>query len=152
MRLGRLGTRPPRSCWPQVDALPPGVDEPDIAVDEAAEPAPTSLPPVHAARTRRLVHRPAVLVGSTRWPASPGRYLVRRGIDDGVAGRRPGLAVAAVGLFLLVVVAITGWSTSVDDRRPADRRGLLFGLRVRVFAHLQRLWLDYYDREMAAGS
>src|SRR4029077_13269304 len=26
---------------------------------------------------------------------------------------------------------------------------MLFGLRIRIFAHLQRLSLDYYDRELA---
>ena len=31
--------------------------------------------------------------------------------------------------------------------RTAER--VLYGLRIRIFAHLQRLSLDYYDRELA---
>jgi ATP-binding cassette subfamily B protein len=56
--------------------------------------------------------------------------------------------MTAAGLFLLSVLAI-GWllysSTIVSSQVGQD---LLLGLRIRVFAHLQRLSLDYYDREM----
>ena len=39
------------------------------------------------------------------------------------------------------------WYYTRYTGRTAER--LLFALRIRIFAHLQRLGLDYYDREMA---
>src|SRR5205807_7347752 len=39
------------------------------------------------------------------------------------------------------------WAYTRYTGRTAER--LLFGLRVRIFAHLQRLDLGYYDSEMA---
>ena len=56
--------------------------------------------------------------------------------------------MAASGLFLISAVLITVLtyvSTVVSSRLGQE---LLLGLRIRVFAHLQRLGLDYYDREM----
>ena len=38
------------------------------------------------------------------------------------------------------------WAYTLVTGRTAER--LLFALRIRIFAHLQRLSLDYYDREM----
>ena len=48
---------------------------------------------------------------------------------------------SALGDFVL-----TRWYTLVTGR-TAER--LLYALRIRVFAHLQRLSLDFYDRELA---
>jgi len=39
------------------------------------------------------------------------------------------------------------WASTRQTGRTAER--LLLALRVRIFAHLQRLSVDYYDREMA---
>ncbi|HEX9969315.1 MAG TPA: ABC transporter ATP-binding protein, partial [Acidimicrobiales bacterium] len=39
------------------------------------------------------------------------------------------------------------WAVTLQTGRTVER--LLFALRVRIFAHLQRLSLDFYDREMA---
>ncbi|WP_367649939.1 ABC transporter ATP-binding protein [Gordonia sp. X0973] len=52
-------------------------------------------------------------------------------------------------LGLLLVVA--GWAVAVGTLAFSTRAGerVLFGLRVRSFAHLQRLGLDYYERELS---
>ena len=39
------------------------------------------------------------------------------------------------------------WTYTRQTGRTAER--LLYALRIRIFAHLQRLSVDYYDREMA---
>jgi ATP-binding cassette subfamily B protein len=56
---------------------------------------------------------------------------------------------AAVVIYLRVTLVDWGvmWSYTRYTGRTAER--LLFALRIRIFAHLQRLSLDYYDTEMA---
>src|SRR5690606_17745808 len=57
--------------------------------------------------------------------------------------------VAQAALLALVVVA-GSWTVGVGQIRVSGRTGerVLYTLRIKVFAHLQRLGLDYYEREM----
>jgi ATP-binding cassette subfamily B protein len=75
--------------------------------------------------------------------------LVRLGIDGGVVGGAESSLWQAVVLGVGLVVA--GWLTTASSTIFAARLGerLLYLLRVRSYAHLQRLGLDYYEREMA---
>ncbi|MGW4635810.1 ABC transporter ATP-binding protein [Nocardia sp. NPDC004415] len=75
-------------------------------------------------------------------------FLVRYGIDHGVlAGARDVVLGAAA---LAIVVVVIDWAISVAQVRVTGRAGerLLYGLRVKTFAHLQRLGLQYYEREL----
>ena len=78
------------------------------------------------------------------WPA-----LVRAGIDSGVVEGSEAALWLATGTFLAVAVAdwVVVRSQQIVTGRVAER--LLLQLRVRLFAHLQRLGLDFYEREMA---
>jgi len=83
------------------------------------------------------------LLGITELALLVGPYLVKVAIDDGII---PGnfnvlLWVGAVYLLSLVVVA----AVSTVRMRYTGRLGqlLMYQLRVRVFAHLQRLSLDF---------
>ncbi len=75
--------------------------------------------------------------------------IVRYAIDHGVApgDYGPLWAATAVGTTL----ALIGWLVvailTVITARAGER--VLFGLRVRSYAHLQRLGLDYYERELS---
>ncbi len=77
-----------------------------------------------------------------------GPFLIHSGIDQGVAvADERALWIASV-LFLLAALGdlfVTRAYTVVTGR-TAER--LLYALRIRIFAHLQRLSLDYYDREL----
>ncbi|MFE3279624.1 ABC transporter ATP-binding protein [Nocardia sp. NPDC059239] len=76
-------------------------------------------------------------------------FLVRYGIDHGVlAGAREVLLLAAASALVVVVV---DWAITVAQVRVTGRAGerLLYGLRVKVFAQLQRLGLQFYERELA---
>jgi ABC-type multidrug transport system fused ATPase/permease subunit len=78
-----------------------------------------------------------------------GPLLIRAGIDDGVVGKS--IDALAVTCAIFLGVQIVSWVNSIamtyQTSRTAER--ILFSLRVRTFAHLQRLSLDYYDQEMA---
>ncbi|MEU6476555.1 ABC transporter ATP-binding protein [Streptomyces sp. NPDC047017] len=73
--------------------------------------------------------------------------FVRHGLDDGVTARdgsaltRCAVLAAAAVLVAFAALAVHGNLT----RRAGER--VLYGLRVRSFAHLQRLGLDFYERE-----
>ncbi|MFJ5991036.1 ABC transporter ATP-binding protein [Lentzea sp. NPDC092896] len=75
--------------------------------------------------------------------------LVRLGIDGGVVGGAESSLWQAV--VLGVGLVLVGWLTTASSTIFAARLGerLLYLLRVRSYAHLQRLGLDYYEREMA---
>ncbi|MEU9861046.1 ABC transporter ATP-binding protein [Streptomyces sp. NPDC047971] len=74
--------------------------------------------------------------------------LVRHGVDGGVARGAGGALSAAAAAAGVVVVA--NWAVGVLQVRTTGRTGerLLYTLRVKTFAQLQRLGLDYYEREL----
>ncbi|MFB7307582.1 ABC transporter ATP-binding protein [Streptomyces sp. NPDC056192] len=74
--------------------------------------------------------------------------LVRQGVDHGVAHHAGGVLLAAAAAAALVVA--TNWLIGVAQVRTTGRTGerLLYTLRVKTFAQLQRLGLDYYEREL----
>ncbi|MFJ6609433.1 ABC transporter ATP-binding protein [Streptomyces sp. NPDC091289] len=74
--------------------------------------------------------------------------LVRHGVDHGVARQAGGVLLAAAAVAGLVVAA--NWLIGVAQVRTTGRTGerLLYTLRVKTFAQLQRLGLDYYEREL----
>ncbi len=75
--------------------------------------------------------------------------LVRYAIDTGIGHDNSGaLATAAiVGLALVAAGWVVGAAATVFTARTGER--VLYGLRVRSYAHLQRLGLDYYERELS---
>jgi ATP-binding cassette, subfamily B, bacterial len=76
-------------------------------------------------------------------------YLIQLGIDRGVL--RDSLHALAVVCLILAAVQVVIWANSrvmiYYTQRTAER--MLFGLRLRTFAHLQRLSLNYYEEHMA---
>ncbi|GAA4951537.1 ABC transporter ATP-binding protein [Actinoplanes utahensis] len=78
-----------------------------------------------------------------------GPYLVQVGIDSGIVARDVRwLVLAAVAFF--VSVLLTAAASAVRIRQSGRLAAYATrDLRVRVFAHLQRLSLDHYTREKA---
>ncbi|MGI8677584.1 MAG: ABC transporter ATP-binding protein [Jatrophihabitans sp.] len=78
-----------------------------------------------------------------------GPYLVKTGVDNGVVAQSRSVLFGAAIAFLVVTVLNLGvqiGSTFVTGR-TAER--IMLSLRIRVWAQLQRLSLDYYERELA---
>ncbi|MGW7359044.1 ABC transporter ATP-binding protein [Streptomyces sp. NPDC054802] len=139
----------------QVEALPPATDTPDI--DEAAA---TSREPAGAAagesgRLRGVLRGfglPLLLsLALVAVDAGMGLLLpvlIRHGIDEGVEQTALGAVWAASALALVTVVV--QWAGQIGAMRMTGRTGerVLYSLRLKIFAQLQRLGLDYYEREL----
>jgi ATP-binding cassette subfamily B protein len=144
--LGSVGPTP--ELLAAVAALPPATAQPDIGGTDPTAPDP-------AFRLSRLL-RPmlgwlsltAILVGldavaTVAFPALGGLAA------DDITRHTPHVLVIAVAVGLGVVAA--DWLIIAAQTVVAARAGetLLYLVRVRSFAHLQRLGMDYFEREMA---
>jgi ATP-binding cassette, subfamily B, bacterial len=78
-----------------------------------------------------------------------GPVLVKDGIDNGVAVGSQSALFLASAIFALVTLAdlVDEVGETFVTGRTAQR--VMLSLRVRIWAQLQRLGLDYYEREMA---
>ncbi|AZI59389.1 ABC transporter ATP-binding protein [Nakamurella antarctica] len=143
--LGGLPATP--ELLAQVDALPPALDSPppvDVVDESAARFRLGSA--LRGVRPLLLVAIALVVLDALAGLALP--ILIRTGVDNGVAGgvlsviwwaSLAALAVTVADLFIQRLQAIA-----------AGRAGesVLYQLRMRSFTHLQRLGLDYYERQM----
>ncbi|MEV7902270.1 ABC transporter ATP-binding protein [Streptomyces anulatus] len=132
----------------QVEALPPATDTPEV--DEAA-----AVRPEESYGLRRLLRGfGAVLLislGLVAVDAGMGLLLpvlIRHGIDEGVSQLSTGAVWAASAIALAVV--LVQWVAQTGEIRMTGRTGerILYSLRLKIFAQLQRLGLDYYEREL----
>ncbi|WP_234371632.1 MULTISPECIES: ABC transporter ATP-binding protein [unclassified Streptomyces] len=132
----------------QVAALPPATDTPDIDEDRA-------LRPERSYGLRRLLHgfgRPLgfalalVAVDAVAGLLLP--VMIRQGIDEGV--RRGALIGVWTAAALALFVVLAQWAAQIGGNRMTGRTGerVLYSLRLKIFAQLQRLGLDYYEREL----
>ena len=89
-----------------------------------------------------------VLVVLDALAALAGPLLVKTGSTTGSAGSQ-GVLFAASGIFLVVTLAdlVDEIGETFVTGRAAQR--IMLSLRIRIWAQLQRLSLDYYEREMA---
>jgi ATP-binding cassette subfamily B protein len=98
---------------------------------------------------RKLLTAATVLVVIEALTIQAGPLLASIGIDDGIKKGNWSviLACAAAALVAVVISAVSsGLRVGVTGRIAAR---VMFELRVRVFAHLQRLSLDYFTDEKA---
>ncbi|MGW5363083.1 ABC transporter ATP-binding protein [Actinopolymorpha pittospori] len=78
-----------------------------------------------------------------------GPLLVQNGLEHALGNKSLGLLLLTCAIFGAVALIDWGdvWATTFVTSRTTER--ILYGLRVRMFAHLQRLGMDYYDRTHA---
>ncbi|MFF8730371.1 ABC transporter ATP-binding protein [Streptomyces sp. NPDC015171] len=132
----------------QVEALPPATDTP--AVDETR-----ATLPEDSYGLRRLLRGfggplllSLLLVAADAGSGLLLPVLIRHGIDSGVSRLAVGAVWAASLLALLTV--LVQWAAQIGETRMTGRTGerVLYALRLKIFAQLQRLGLDYYEREL----
>nr|WP_156050470.1 ABC transporter ATP-binding protein [Allokutzneria albata] len=147
---GALGAMPPTpELLAQVEALPPAKDSPKLGDTDARAPDPG----FRLRRLLRVVRWPLVLatvgvaVDALSSIALPTlfRYGIDHGVSAGAAG--PLWTATVIGVAVVALAAVVLAAQTVITARTGET--VLYLLRVRSFAHLQRLGLDYYERELA---
>jgi len=133
----------------QVAALPPARDVPDVDIAQARA--------ADRHFTLRRLLRPltfalvigVVLGGLDALAGLALPALVRNGIDHGVQTKVFHAILAAALIGLAIVLA--NWLVNIAQTMVVGRNGerLLYILRVKLFAQLQRLGLDFYERELS---
>ncbi|MFB7473918.1 ABC transporter ATP-binding protein [Kitasatospora sp. NPDC056184] len=133
----------------KVTALPPATDSPEIPRAEAER----GDPDFSLRRLLRPFRAPlALALLLVALDAGAGLVLpilIRHGIDDGVSkGVMTGVAVASLAALAVVLL---DWLVQSAENRVSGRTGerVLYSLRLKIFAHLNRLGLDYYERELS---
>jgi ATP-binding cassette subfamily B protein len=78
-----------------------------------------------------------------------GPILVKTGIDNGVSVGSEAVLFTASAIYLVITLAdlVDEIGETFVTGRVAQR--IMMSLRIRIWAQLQRLSLDYYEREMA---
>ena len=147
---GALTSLPPSpELLAQVDALPPANDQPDVDLAGARAgdrhfTLRRLLRPLTVALIIGLVLDGLDALAGLALPA-----LIRNGIDHGVETKvfHAILLVSLIGLAIVLADWLVNWAETMVVGRNGER--LLFTLRVKLFAQLQRLGLDFYEREMS---
>jgi ATP-binding cassette subfamily B protein len=147
---GMFASLPPSpELLAQVGTLPPAEDTPDMDLAQARAgdrrfTLRRLLRPLTAALIIGLVLDGLDAVAGLALPA-----LVRNGIDQGVQ-TKVFHAIVVVSLVGLAIV-LADWLVNITETMVVGRTGerLLYTLRVKLFAQLQRLGLDFYERELS---
>ncbi|MFC9786196.1 ABC transporter ATP-binding protein [Rhodococcus sp. NPDC127528] len=132
-----------------VDALPPATEQPAMDDAELVRPDPgfrlaTLLRPVRWILTAVVACLALDSLAGVLFPS-----IVRFALDRGVAPDQPSMLwwATAAGTLLVAADWLVVAVMTVITARAGER--VLYGLRVRSYAHLQRLGLDYYERELS---
>ncbi|ONH30386.1 ABC transporter ATP-binding protein [Pseudofrankia asymbiotica] len=145
----RLNLAPTPELLARVAALPPVRDEADVDLAVESRPEPRFSLPGLLRRFRRPLSVGLLLVVIDAAVGLAGPTLVKTGIDRGVTDGTT--AVVWVASLVFLALTLVDWLNQVAETfvtgRVAER--IMLSLRIRIFAQLQRLSLDYYEREMS---
>ncbi|MFE3193393.1 ABC transporter ATP-binding protein [Nocardia sp. NPDC059240] len=129
--------------------LPAATEKPGLDAAELREPDP-GFKLTHALRlVKWLVAGTMLLLALDALVGVGFPSIVRYAVDSGV-GKHHGSALVQATVIGIGLVAL-GWLVAATSLLWSNRAGerVLFGLRVRSYAHLQRLGLDFYERELS---
>jgi ATP-binding cassette subfamily B protein len=148
MRAG-LSAPPTPELLAAIEALPPVVDEPEARL--AAESSELHQPFRFTAFLRPFL--PQLTVGVILVVLDAAAGLVGPSFTgtavNSVLGRHEEVVLFTLsGLFFAVTMLDWAdmWAETFWTGRTSER--MLYSMRVRIFAHLQRLGMDFYDHEM----
>jgi ATP-binding cassette, subfamily B, bacterial len=147
---GMIGSVPPSpDLLARVEALPPIKDEPKVGLAQARAGDPgftlrKLLKPIALALVAGLVLNGLDAAANLALPA-----LVRGGINQGIQARM--FHVVVLMALIGFAIVLGDWLVNIASTMVVGRNGerLLYTLRVKIFAQLQRLGLDFYEREMS---
>ncbi len=133
----------------KLEATEPAHGDPDTVFDPVGDSG------GRISLSRLLIRRPGLLLTASiavlaeTLLLQAGPYLVQVGIDHGIAEGDLRVLIVATACFVAAVL-LTGVATAVRMRQSdLLAASATRDLRIRIFAHLQRMSLDYYTREKA---
>ncbi|HEX3787323.1 MAG TPA: ABC transporter ATP-binding protein [Pseudonocardiaceae bacterium] len=147
--FGAMGAVPPTpELLTAVAALPPAKDTPELPGIDLRAPDPRFRLAALLRPVRWILLAALGLLAVDALAGIVLPILVRTGVDSGVSKHLTSVVIAMAVISLVVVVA--DWVVLRVQQVLTARSGetVLFLLRVRSYAHLQRLGLDYYEREL----
>lgn len=144
---GRMEVTP--ELLAKVDALPTADYATGVDIAEQQQPDPQFALGRFLPRFRTGLFVGLALVSLDAVATLLGPVFIRLGIDHGVRAER--LSVLWLVCLAYLAVTLVDWVIMWLQQRVLGRTAerMLFALRVKVFSHLQRLGVDYYEREMA---
>ena len=151
--MGRNGMIAAMPATPEllakVAALPPANDKPDLDKSEITKAdygfsLKRLLRPFLVVLVFGLLLEAADALASLAIPA-----LIRTGVDQGIQGAAYHViaTMSVIGFGLVIADWIVESIQTMVTGRMGER--LLYTLRLKTFGHLQRLGLDFYEKEMA---
>jgi ATP-binding cassette subfamily B protein len=145
----RLNLAPTPELVARVAALRPVRDFPTVDLDAESrrDPRFNLVRLLNEFRRPLLVGLLLVILDAIATLAGP--ILVKTGIDSGVAAGSLAVLFRVTAIFFAVVLVdmVIEIGETFVTGRAAER--IMLSLRLRIWAQLQRLSLDYYEREMA---
>jgi ATP-binding cassette subfamily B protein len=145
----RLNLAPTPELLKRVAALPPIKDVPtvDLNVESRPDPGFTLWRLLNEFRRPLIIGLVLVILDALASIAGP--VLIKTGIDSGVSAGSKAVLFTASAIYLVITLAdlIDEVGETFVTGRAAQR--IMLSLRIRIWAQLQRLSLDYYEREMA---
>ena len=132
-----------------VAALPPAVDVPALRGEDPTAPDPGFRLARLLRPVRGLLALTVLFVALDALTTLAFPTVARYAVDAGITAAAPSALRTAVllGLAIVAVSWVVVAAQTVVTARLGE--GLLYLLRVRSYAHLQRLGLDYYERELS---
>ena len=137
----------------RISSLPAPRDHPAVSAEVAVASAVSDSDQFSLRRFVRPEMIPLLLglglVGVDTALLLAGPLFVRHGLDAGVAKRDVGALRAAALAYLVVALADLVVSRAQTILVGVAGERVLYRLRLRVFGQMQRLSLDYYEKEMS---
>jgi ATP-binding cassette subfamily B protein len=145
----RLNLAPTPELLARVAALRPVRDFPSVDLEAETRRVRHFSLRTLLSEYRRPLGLGLLLVALDALASLAGPILVKEGIDNGVATGSKAVVLVASAIYLVITLAdlIDEIGSTFVTGRTAQR--VMMSLRIRIWAHLQRLSLDYYEREMA---
>ncbi len=145
----RLNLAPTPELLERVAALKPVRDTAVVDLDVESRADPNFTLPRLLGEFRRPLSVGLALVILDALAALSGPFLVKIGIDNGVLAGSEAVLFAASAVFLAVTLTDTVVEVGETFVTGRAAQRIMLSLRIRIWAQLQRLSLDYYEREMA---
>jgi ATP-binding cassette subfamily B protein len=145
----RANLAPTPEFLAQVAALPPVRDVAEVDLDAESRRDPDFSLVRLMLQFRRPLGVGLVLVILDAVAALLGPLLVKWGVDNGVRAGSQAVLFAASGIYLAVSLADVADEIGETFVTGRAAQRIMLSLRIRIWAQLQRLSLDYYESELA---